>query len=130
VLLALGVLFAFLLFTRSDVQTTILRAQGALFQKMPDGRYSNLYTIRVLNKTSREIPIELKLENSAGSLQVMGHAIVVPPQKSAETSMLIELESTAMKPGTTPVVVGVYSQGRRIELLKTGFIGPRDDTAH
>ena len=130
VLLALGVLFAFLLFTRSDVQTTILRAQGALFQKMPDGRYGNLYTVRVLNKTSREIPIELKLEKSAGSLQVMGQAIVVPPQKSAETSMLIELEPAAMKPGTTPVGVGVYSQGRRIELLKTGFIGPRDDTAH
>jgi cytochrome c oxidase accessory protein FixG len=130
VLLALGVLFAFLLFTRSDVQTTILRAQGALFQKMPNGRYSNLYTVRVVNKTSREIPIELKLENSAGSLQVMGQAIVAPPQKSAETSMLIELEPAAMKPGTTPVLVGVYSQGRRIELLKTGFIGPRDDTAH
>jgi cytochrome c oxidase accessory protein FixG len=130
VLLALGVVFAVLLFTRSDVQTTILRAQGALFQKMPDGRYSNLYTIRVVNKTSREIPIELKLEHSAGSLQVMGQAIVVPPQKSAETSMLIELEPAAMKPGTTPVVVGVYSQGRRLETLNTAFIGPRDDTAH
>ena len=56
VLLALGVVLAFLLFTRSDVQATLLRAQGALFQKMPDGRYSNLYTVRVVNKTSREIP--------------------------------------------------------------------------
>jgi hypothetical protein len=43
--------------------------------------------------------------------------------------VLIELDPTAMKPGTTPVMVGVYSQGRRLELLKTGFIGPRDDTA-
>jgi cytochrome c oxidase accessory protein FixG len=129
VLLALGVVLAFLLFTRSDVQTMILRAQGALFQKMPNGRYSNLYTVRVVNKTSREIPIELKLEHTAGSLQVMGQAIVVPPQKSAETSVLIELEPAAMKPGTTPIAVGVYSQGRRLETLKTAFIGPRDDTA-
>ncbi len=128
VLLVLGLVFAFLLLTRSDVQTTILRAQGALFQKMPDGRYSNLYTVRVVNKTSRDIPIELKLEKSAGSLQVMGEPIVAPPQKSAETSVLIELEPSAMKPGTTPIVVGVYSQGRRLETLKTGFIGPRDDT--
>ena len=129
VLLVLGLALGFLLFTRSDVQTTMLRAQGALFQKMPNGRYSNLYTVRVVNKTSREIPIELKLEHSAGSLQVMGQAIVVAPQKSAETSVLIELEPTAMKPGTTSVTVGVYSQGRRLETLKTAFIGPRDDTA-
>jgi cytochrome c oxidase accessory protein FixG len=129
ILLALGVLLGFLIFTRSDVQTTLLRAQGALFQQMPNGHFSNLYTIRVVNKTSREIPIQLKLENLKGELQVMGQAIVVPPQKQAETSALIELDPAVMKPGTTPVVVGVYSQGRRLETLKTGFIGPRDDTA-
>ena len=129
ILLALGVLMGFLIFTRSDVQTTLLRAQGALFQQMPNGHYSNLYTIRVVNKTSREIPIQLKLENIKGTLQVMGQDIVVAPEKSAETSALIELDPAVMKPGTTPLVVGVYSQGRRLETLKTGFIGPRDDTA-
>jgi cytochrome c oxidase accessory protein FixG len=129
VLGVLGIVFAVLLFTRSDVQATLLRAQGALFQKMPDGRYSNLYTVRVVNKTSREVPVQLKLEHPAGSLQVMGQAIVALPQKQAETSVLIELDPNVMRPGTTPVVVGVYSQGRRIELLKTGFIGPRDDSA-
>jgi cytochrome c oxidase accessory protein FixG len=129
ILLALALLLGFLIFTRSDVQTTLLRAQGALFQQMPNGHYSNLYTIRVVNKTSREIPIQLKLENIKGELQVMGQAIVVPPQKLAETSALIELDPAVMKPGTTPLVVGVYSQGRRLETLKTGFIGPRDDTA-
>ena len=122
-------MLAFLLFTRSDVQTTILRAQGRSSRRCPDGRYSNLYTVRVVNKTSREIPIELKLENSTGTLQVMGQPLVAPPQKSAETSVLIELDPAAMKPGTTPLVVGVYSQGRRLETLKTAFIGPRDDSA-
>jgi cytochrome c oxidase accessory protein FixG len=129
ILLALGVLLGFLIFTRSDVQTTLLRAPGALFQQMPNGHFSNLYTIRVVNKTSREIPIQLKLENLKGDLQVMGQDIVVPPQKLAETSALIELDPAVMKPGTTPLVVGVYSQGRRLETLKTAFIGPRDDTA-
>jgi cytochrome c oxidase accessory protein FixG len=129
VLVVLGVVFGVLLLTRSDVQAMLLRAQGALFQKMPDGHYSNLYTIRVVNKTSREVPVQLKLESPAGSLQVMGQAIVAPPQKQAETSVLIELDPAVMKPRTTPVVVGVYSQGRRLEMLKTGFIGPRDDTA-
>ena len=116
------------LLTRSDVQATLLRAPGALFQKMPDGRYSNLYTVRVVNKTSREVPIQLKLENPAGSLQVMGQDLVAPPEKQAETSVLIELDPAVMKPGKTPINVGVYSQGRRLELLKSGFIGPRDDT--
>jgi len=127
ILLALTGLMAFLLFTRSDVQTTLLRAQGALFQKMPDGHFSNLYTVKVLNKTSREIPIQLKLENIEGDLQVMGKDLVVPPRKLAETSVLIDLSPLVLKGGTTPLVVGVYSNGRRLETVKTAFIGPRDD---
>jgi len=129
ILLVLGVVLAVLLFTRSDVQTTMLRAQGALFQKMPDGKYSNLYTVRVVNKTSGEIPIQLKLESPAGKLQVMGTDLVAPPQKQAETSVLVELDPAVMKPGTTPLTVGVYSGERRLSTLKTGFIGPRDDSA-
>jgi len=126
VLLALAGLLAFLVFTRSDVQTTLLRAPGALFQKMPDGHYSNLYTVRVVNKTSRQIPIQLKLENVPGDLQVMGRELVVAPEDHAETSVLVDLEQgTLMKSGTTPLVVGVYANGKRIETLKTAFLGPK-----
>lgn len=128
VLLALGALLTFLVFTRSDVQTTFLRAQGALFQKMPDGHFSNLYTVRVVNKTSRPIPVEFKLVNLPGDLQVMGKAIVVPAEGHAETSVLVDLDPKVMRPGTTPLVVGVYAEGRRTETLHTAFIGPRDDT--
>jgi polyferredoxin len=128
-LLALIGLWAFLVFTRSDVQATLLRAQGALFQQMPDGHFSNLYTVKVLNKTHREMPIELKLESPPGDLFVMGQEnIVVPPERLAETSVLIELDRSTMKSGTTPLVVGVYSNGRKVQTLKTGFIGPRKDT--
>jgi cytochrome c oxidase accessory protein FixG len=127
ILLGLGALLAVLLLTRSDAQTTLLRAQGALFQKMPDGRYSNLYTVKVVNKTSREMPVELRLEQPEGSLRVMGKPLVAPPQNLAETSVLIELDPSAMRSGQTPVQVGVFSQGRRLQTVKTVFIGPRDD---
>jgi len=126
-LAALIGLWTFLVFTRSDAETTLLRAPGALFQQMPDGHFSNLYTVKVVNKTSREMPVELRLENIRGDLRVMGAAIVVPPQKLVENSVLIELDQSVMKSGTTPLVVGVYSSGKRIQQIKTSFIGPRND---
>jgi cytochrome c oxidase accessory protein FixG len=125
VLLALAAGLGFMIFTRTDVETTLLRAPGALFQQMPDGHFSNLYTVRVVNKTSREMPVTLRLEQPAGELRVMGQDLVVPPQKLTETSVLIELDPAAMKSGATPLVVGVYQDGRRIQTLKTAFIGPR-----
>jgi len=124
-LLVLISVFCFMVFTRADVEANLLRAPGALYQQMPDGRFSNLYTIKVVNKTSRELPVALRLENVTGSLQVMGADIVVPAQKLAETSVLIELDAASLKPGVTPVTVGVYSGGKRIQTLNTSFIGPR-----
>jgi polyferredoxin len=129
VLAALIGFWTVLVFTRSDVEATLLRAQGALFQQMPDGHFSNLYTVKVVNKTSHEVPIQLRLENINGGLQVMGSELIVPPEKLAETPILIELDKSQMqRGGKTALVVGVYSEGRRIETLKTSFIGPRDDT--
>ena len=127
VLVVLAVILGVLVFNRSDAEATLLRAPGSLFQQMPDGRYSNLYTVRLINKTSRDLPVELRLENPAGSLTVMGAGtITVPSQKLTENSVLIELDTNAMKSGTTPVVIGVYSEGKKMQTLKTAFIGPRN----
>jgi cytochrome c oxidase accessory protein FixG len=127
VLTVLAAVLALMLFMRSDVESTVLRAPGSLFQQMPDGHYSNLYLVRLLNKTSREMPVELRLEAPAGTINVMGAgALVVPPAKSVESSVLIELDPAAMKPGTTKLVIGVYSGGKKLQTLKTAFIGPRN----
>lgn len=126
ILLALGTLLSVLVFTRSDVEATVLRAPGSLFQQMPDGHISNLYTVRVVNKTSREMPVELRLENPRGDLIVMGQGnLTVAPQKTFENSVLIELDASVMNSGSTPLVLGVYSNGKKLQTLKTAFIGPR-----
>ena len=125
---ALGVLLAVLLLTRSDVQATVLRAQGALFQQMPDGHFSNLYNVKVVNKTAHDMPVELRLENITGEVRVMGAPLLVPARKLAESPILVELSASVMKSGTTPIVVGIYANGRRLQTIKTAFIGPRNDT--
>ena len=126
VLTVLAAVLGLMLCLRSDVEATVLRAPGSLFQQMPDGRFSNLYTVRLVNKTSRAMPIELRLEQPAGSLKVMGQDnVLVPPEMLSENSVLIELDPAAMQSGATPLVVGVYSDGRKLQTLKTAFIGPR-----
>lgn len=125
VLLVLATLLAVMIFTRSDVEATLLRAPGAMFQKMPDGHFSNLYTLRITNKTAREMSVELRLEKPAGSLQILGNQLIVPPQKQLENSVLVELDPTSMKSGNTPVVLGIYQNGKIMQTLKTAFIGPR-----
>jgi cytochrome c oxidase accessory protein FixG len=128
ILAVLTVLFAVLLYTRADVQATLLRAQGALFQKMPDGRLSNLYTLKLVNKSSRVVPVGLKLEQPGSTITVLGQRLDVPAEKLIEASVLIELDPAQLKGGKLPLQIGVWSGEKRLQVLKTVFIGPRDDT--
>lgn len=126
VLAGLITLFLVLVLTRPAVEAIILRAPGALFQQTAEGRVENLYTLKLVNKTMRDLPVELKLENMPGKLEVMGEEhIVVPAAKLAQTSVLIELETARLSGASTRLKIGIYSQGKLLQRVNTIFIGPR-----
>lgn len=128
VLVALTAILFYLVFTRADVQTTLLRAPGALFQQTQDGQISNLYVLKLVNKTSRDVPIRLRLVTpSSGKIMVMGGSdeVLVPKQDLAQTSVLIALPPEQLKEGTVPIQVEVYSKDKRLERIDSVFIGPR-----
>lgn len=125
ILLVLAAGLAILLLTRSDVDATLFRAPGALFQQMPDGKISNLYLLKLTNKTRYKMPVELKLENLPGTLTILGGQLDLPAEQQTEASVLVEIPPGQLASGTTPVVVGVYAAGKQISKIKTSFIGPR-----
>lgn len=126
-LAALAAALAVLMFTRSDVETILLRAPGALYTQRGDGRLENLYTVKVINKTSREVPVEFKLENVRGEISVMGDPeFTVSKDNLAQTSLLIALKADAVTASSTKLKIGVYSNGKRLETVNTVFIGPRN----
>ncbi len=125
VLALLGLGLVTLLVTRKDLDTTLLRAPGGMFQTTPEGKINNLYLLKLTNKTHHDLPVELKLENLPGTLSVLGGGSLVPAEKQVESSVLVQLDPTLLPTANTPLVVGVYSNGRKIETLKTMFLGPR-----
>ena len=61
-LVALVALLAILLVSRKDVDATLMRTPGQLFHQRGTDSISNLYNIKVANKTIQDIPLQLKLE--------------------------------------------------------------------
>lgn len=126
VLTALIIVFGALLLTRSELDSTILRAPGALFQELPGGKISNLYTVKTINKSTRDMHVDLRLENLPGELTVMGGGTLVVPRESlAQTSLLITVDRAALKSPKTKLEIGIYANGKRLETVDTIFAGPR-----
>ena len=123
VLLLLVGLLVTLLVTRDDVDSRILRSQGQTFQSLPDGRLSNLYNIKLTNKTRKEVPLELKLENISGEIQLIQN-VVVPRESYFQTSFFVKLDRSQIHRRKTPLKIGIYQNGKRISICKTTFLGP------
>lgn len=124
VLLILVTVVFYTLITRPDVEATILRAQGSLVQERPNGEWSNMYSIKLVNKTQRAIVVSLKLTEGPGRLEmVQKQAITVPPASSAETLFFIITKPADLNGVKNDVVIGVFEDGELLEETKTTFIG-------
>lgn len=129
VLTGLIALFLTLVFTRPAVEATLLRAPGSMFITTEEGKIENIYTLKLINKTMRALPVTLQLEQTPGVLQIMGEKnLIVPAGKLLETSVLIQLDPADLAGGNKPLRIGVYSGGNRMQTVKTVFVGPRKTT--
>lgn len=124
VLLLLTSALVVMLVTRDDVDARILRTAGQMFQTMPDGRISNLYNIKLVNKTRKEIPVTMRLENMKGEISIVQDKIIVPKESYFQTSFFVRVERQLIEKRKTPIFLGVYQGDKKIETIKTTFLGP------
>jgi cytochrome c oxidase accessory protein FixG len=125
ILLLLGAGLTTMLLTRSDIDATLLRAPGAMFQAAADGKISNLYLLKLINKTHGPIPVQLRLESNPGTLTTLGGQLDLQAEQQTEASVLIEIPPGDLAAGNTPLAIGVYSGKRKLQSIKTIFVGPR-----
>jgi hypothetical protein len=107
------------------VATTILRTPGLLFQEQPNNQISNLYNIKMVNKTHSKLPITLKLESETGVIKMVGNEIInVEKESVASSEFFIYVNRADITKRKTKFKVGLYSDGKKIETVETSFLGP------
>lgn len=124
VLILLLGLISFLLINRTEVELTILRTPGILFQEQPNNKISNLYDVKIINKTFDEFPVTLKLENIDGEIILIGNEnLLVESQGIAEAKFLVILSKDDIKTMKTPIDISVASDEKVIDVIRTSFLG-------
>ncbi len=122
VLLVLIGIEGFLLATRSDFDATILRAKGMLYQEQGTDSLSNLYTIKLVNKTRDSLPVTIKVENFEANIKIVGKPIVVKSEGVSEGTFFVVMNKNAIHDRKSKLQIGVYSNNERIKLVKTNFL--------
>ena len=119
--------FVVLLARRSNIETTILRSSGLLYQKPDEAHISNLYNIALVNKTFGDMPIELKIVEPKGQIKWVGNGIThLKEQSVAQSTFFLILPKTEIKKTKTKVVFEIWSEGEKIDRYETSFLGPNN----
>jgi cytochrome c oxidase accessory protein FixG len=120
----LGVL-GFALVTRSDVETTVLKVPGTLYQR-DNGFITNLYNVEFVNKTFSDIKLEMKVDNPATAelVNVSGKPLMVPAEGMAKGVYFIKVKEGNVTNARMVIGLAIYADGKFIETVKVKFIGP------
>lgn len=119
--LLLGVLFMSLSL-RSDMEVTILRAPGMLYQEVNETTVSNLYNFQIINKTNKDLPIELKIKDEFGSIRLIGNQdLMVKKQDIVKGTFFVDVLKKDLHGRKNDVYVEIWSNGKKIDGMKTNF---------
>lgn len=125
----LGILLtilSFLLFTRKDVDATVMRAPGQLYQDRGQDSVMNLYNIKIANKTVEEVPLTIRIENMGGSVEIIGSKHIIPVKKEGQGSgsFFVILPKQSIRERKTEIKLGLYEGDKLIDVVKANFLGP------
>ena len=125
VLVLLISLLTFLLASRTDLDVTLMRTSGMTYTNLPDGRLSNLYNLKLVNKTHEDIDFTLKLENLPGEIELVGSGgLKIKKEDYAHLQFFVKLKKEEVTNWKTEVKIGMYESDKKIKTIKAKFIGP------
>jgi cytochrome c oxidase accessory protein FixG len=126
-IVVLGVLLTVLitlLFSRNDVEATVLRLPGQMYKTVGDS-IQNVYSIKIINKTNDEYDnLKIKMIDHKGSVKVIGGQVNVPKLGMDEKTLFITISKKDIGSSKEKIKIGIYKNGELIESDKTNFPAP------
>ncbi|MFC2186617.1 cytochrome c oxidase accessory protein CcoG [Fulvivirgaceae bacterium LMO-SS25] len=126
ILTVLVVFLGSLLFGRTEVETTVLRVPGQLFQERVEGEISNLYNAQFINKTNSDMELDIRVVDFEGAeIEMVGREnIMVKAGGFQEIVFFLNLPKSMIESSKTSLKIEVLRENEVIDVIKTNFLGP------
>jgi len=116
---------SWMLLSRQPVSGAVMRTAGMLYQERGQDSITNLYRIKLVNKTATDILLTLKLEDAPGTIELLGQQIIrVKAEDQGEGTFFVVLPRTSIKNRKTNLHIALYTGNKKTGSIKTTFLGP------
>jgi len=109
---------------RSDVDVTVMRSAGLMYQEQPNGYISNLYNADLINKTDKTQSVKIVATDPAIKIKYVQAPGIIAKETSAKSIFFISMPATNIHRVKTAITLNVMQQNKVIGTINTTFIGP------
>jgi cytochrome c oxidase accessory protein FixG len=115
----------FMIITRTEVDAHIIRVKGQLYQEVDSTTLSNLFEAKIINKSLKEMDVELRPEGIQGTIKLVGlPGFHLKAETVNDFTFFLMIPKSEIKKRSNPIKVGVYQNGKRVQIIHTNFLGP------
>lgn len=126
VLVMVCMVFSALIYKRSSIETTVLRASGTLYQNRGSNQTSNLYNAELINKTNKTVKFEFRAKDQHDQIEFIQAANVLPKDGSAQITFFLIRNNRQIKEYKSDAAFEVMVDGKVLSQASTSFFAPPD----
>ena len=124
VLLAISCLMVILFSLRSSIEVLVLRQPGTLYQKASENEYTNLYMIKLLNKTAADIEPKYRISNIDAEIKWTDNNRVIKAEERSEKRFFIKINKDNLQKGENKIKIEMLVNDNVFKVIETSFIAP------
>jgi cytochrome c oxidase accessory protein FixG len=124
--LMLGVLCYFI-FSRGDMNITVMRSAGMLYQEQPGKYISNIYNAEIINKSKLGRDISISAADTAIKLKYIQAPGKVAAGGSVKTVFFLLIPASRIHTSKTDIKLNLMLKNKIVETVSTTFVGPIND---
>ncbi|CAN5175090.1 cytochrome c oxidase accessory protein CcoG [soil metagenome] len=127
IILVLITVLSYFIFSRGDMDITVMRSAGMLYQDQPGGYISNVYNAEIINKSNTGRDITIKTDDPAIKVKYIQAPGTVPAGGSVKTVFFLLIPASRIHAAKTDVKLSLMLDKKVQKTISTSFVGPIND---
>jgi len=127
VIVVLMSVLCYFIFSRSDMDITVMRGSGMLYQEQPGGYISNIYNAEIINKTDKQKAVTIMPDDPSVKIKYIQAPVVIGKGATERAVFFIMLPASEIRAAKTKIRLKLVVNREVIQTVSTNFIGPVND---
>ncbi len=124
VIMVLIAVLSYFILSRSDMDMTIMRSAGMLYQQQPGGYISNIYNVEIINKTDKNQVISLVSDDPSIKIKYIQAPGIINKGGAVKAVFFVLIQASHINKLKTNLNLQLIRNHRIVQTASTTFIGP------